>query len=116
MWSRIWDDERKEGIYGDQVTPRRLSELCSGCCRGVWTWIRHPLLLLENPRDRGAWWAAVSGVAQSRTRLKRLSSSSSSYYCSVTECLTLCDTMDCNPPGSSVLHDLPEFAQIHVHI
>ena len=30
---------------------------------------------LENPRDRGAWWAAVSGVAQSQTRLKRLSSS-----------------------------------------
>ena len=30
---------------------------------------------LENPRDRGAWWAAVSGVTQSRTRLKRLSSS-----------------------------------------
>ena len=33
---------------------------------------------LENPRDRGAWWAAVYGVAQSRTRLKRLNSSSSS--------------------------------------
>ena len=32
---------------------------------------------LENPRDRGAWWAAVYGVAQNRTRLKRLSSSSS---------------------------------------
>ena len=31
---------------------------------------------LENPRDRGAWWAAVSGVAQSRTRLKQLSSGS----------------------------------------
>jgi len=31
---------------------------------------------LENPRDGGVWWAAVSGVAQSRTRLKRLSSSS----------------------------------------
>ena len=31
---------------------------------------------LEKPRDRGAWWAAVYGVAQSRTRLKRLSSSS----------------------------------------
>ena len=30
---------------------------------------------LENPRDEGAWWAAVCGVAQSRTRLKRLSSS-----------------------------------------
>ena len=33
---------------------------------------------LENPRDRGAWWAAIYGVAQSWTRLKRLSSSSSS--------------------------------------
>ena len=32
---------------------------------------------LENPRDRGAWWAAVYGVAQSQTRLKRLSSRSS---------------------------------------
>ena len=38
---------------------------------------------LENPRDGGAWWAAVYGVTQSRTRLKRLSSSSSrsTYYC-----------------------------------
>ena len=35
---------------------------------------------LENPRAGGAWWAAVYGVAQSRTRLKRLSSSSSSNY------------------------------------
>ena len=39
---------------------------------------------LENPRDGGAWWAAVSGAAQSQTRLRRLSSSSSSketeYY------------------------------------
>ena len=33
---------------------------------------------LENPRDGGAWWAAVYGVAQSRAQLKRLSSSSSS--------------------------------------
>ena len=32
---------------------------------------------LENPRSREAWWAAVYEVAQSRTRLKRLSSSSS---------------------------------------
>ena len=32
---------------------------------------------LENPRDGGAWWAAVYGVTQSRTRLKRLSSCSS---------------------------------------
>ena len=33
---------------------------------------------LENPRDGGAWWAAVYGVAQTRTWLKRFSSSSSS--------------------------------------
>ena len=32
---------------------------------------------LENPMDGGAWWAPVYGVAQSRTRLQRLSSSSS---------------------------------------
>ena len=32
---------------------------------------------LENPRDEGAWWAAIYGVAQSRTRLKWLRSSSS---------------------------------------
>ena len=34
---------------------------------------------LENPRDEGAWWAAAAGVAQSRTRLKRLSSSSGKF-------------------------------------
>ena len=38
---------------------------------------------LENPRDGGACWAAVYGVAQNRTRLKRLSSSSSSVSFSV---------------------------------
>ena len=46
----------------------------------------HPLQCscLENPRDRGAWWAAVYGVAQSRTGLEWLSSSSSTgrgYAC-----------------------------------
>ena len=35
---------------------------------------------LENPRDGRAWWAAVYGVEQSRTHLKRLSSSSSSNH------------------------------------
>ena len=34
---------------------------------------------LENPRDGGGWWAAVYGVTQSRTRLKRLSSSSINF-------------------------------------
>ena len=53
---------------------------------------------LENPRDGGAWWAAVYGVAQSRTRLKRLSSSIYTYthraynthmYLSVRVCILL---------------------------
>ena len=35
---------------------------------------------LENPRDGGAWRAALCGVAQTRTRLKRLSSSSRMLY------------------------------------
>ena len=35
---------------------------------------------LENPRDRGAWWAAIYGVTQGRTRLKWLSNSNSNRY------------------------------------
>ena len=35
---------------------------------------------LENPRDGGAWWAAIYGVTQSRTRLKWLSSSNIYIY------------------------------------
>jgi len=35
---------------------------------------------LENPRDRGVWWAAIYGVAQSWTQLKRLSNSSSTVH------------------------------------
>ena len=42
---------------------------------------------LENPRDRGAWWAAIYGVTQSRTRLRWLSSSSSSSPLSI-QCLS----------------------------
>ena len=34
---------------------------------------------LENPRDGGAWWAAIYGVTQSWTRLKRLGSSKQAY-------------------------------------
>ena len=44
---------------------------------------------LQNLMDGGAWWAAVYGIAQSRTRLKRLSSSSSRTWkqprCPLTE-------------------------------
>ena len=84
---------------------------------------------LENPRDGGAWWAAVCGVAQSWTRLKRLSSSSSNSAlytslvmtymgccCSVAKlCLTLRDPINGSTPGFSILHYLLGFAQTHVH-
>ena len=60
----------------DWVTSLSLSLSCTGEGNG------NPLQYscLENPRDRGDWWAAVHGVAQSRTRLKRLSSSSSAGF------------------------------------
>ena len=50
---------------------------------------------LENPRDGGAWWAAVYGVAPSRTRLKRLSSSSSNVmeHAFSIICLTIHSTL-----------------------
>ena len=104
-------------------------------------WQPTPVFLLENPRDRGAWWAAIYGVAQSRTWLKRLSSSSSSswvfervkkkdkctemtwpledksvQFSSVAQsCLTLCNPMDSSAPGLPVYHQLPEFTQSLVH-
>ena len=54
-----------------QIVFVRLSLSCIGEGNG------NPLQCscLENPRDGGAWWAAICGVAQSRTWLKRLSSS-----------------------------------------
>ena len=63
------------GHYESDTTERihfRFSLSCIGGGNG------NPLQCscLENPRDGGAWWAAVCGVAQSWTRLKRLSSSS----------------------------------------
>ena len=50
---------------------------------------------LENPRDGGAWWAAVCGVTQSWTRVNRLSSRSSSPDSSV------CKESTCNAGGPS---------------
>ena len=49
---------------------------------------------LENPRDGGAWWASVYGVAQSRTQLKWLSSSSSSQSCGFSSSLVWMSELD----------------------
>ena len=65
-----------EGRWGSDTTERphfHFSLSCIGEGNG------NPLQCscLENPRDGGAWWAAVYGVTQSQTQLKQLSSSSS---------------------------------------
>ena len=46
-------------------------------------WQPIPVFLPGESKDGGAWWAAIYGVAQSRTQLKQLSSSSSSNSCLV---------------------------------
>ena len=58
---------------------------------------------LENPRDGGAWWAAVYGVVQSRTRLTGLSNSNSSkcFPCSSVGKESACNAGDPDSiPGS----------------
>ena len=60
------------GCWGSDTTKRLHFHYSFSC---IWERNDNPLQCssLENPRDRGAWWAAISGVAQSRTRLKQLS-------------------------------------------
>ena len=61
-------------------TPVSFWNISSHCREGNGTPLQ--CSCLENPRDGGAWWAAVCGVAQSQTRLKWFSSSSS-HWCSM---------------------------------
>jgi len=56
---------------------------------------------LENPRDGGAWWAAVYGVSQSQTWLKQLSSSSSKVVCY--SCLFKNFPVCCDPQSQRLL-------------
>ena len=57
---------------------------------------------LENPRDRGACWAAIYGVAQSRTQLKWQQQQQLLLLIRFKSCPTLCNPRDCSPPVSSV--------------
>ena len=80
-WRIPWTEEpgRLQFIGSlESDTTERLHFHFSLSCTGVGNGNPLQCSCLENPRDGGAWWAAVYGVAQSRTRLKRLSSSSSS--------------------------------------
>ena len=66
------------GVAKSQDTAEQLYFHFSLSCIGEGNGNPLPCSCLENPRDGGAWWAAVYRVGQSQTRLKRLSSSSSS--------------------------------------
>ena len=86
---------------------------------------------LENPRDRGTWWATVQRVTKNWTQLKWLSTHARIYMCVcmcvcvcvyissvqlvAQSCLTLCNPIDCSTPGLPVHHQLPEPAHTHVH-
>ena len=59
---------------------------------------------LENPRDGGDFWAAVYGVAQSRTRLRRLSSSSTVHR--VTKSITKSQTRLSQYPHHTHIYEL----------
>ena len=80
MVLKHWINVTPWGNCGSR-TVRRLPFHFSLSCTGEGNSNPLQCSCLENPRDRGAWWAAVYGVAQSWTRLKRLSSSSSSSVC-----------------------------------
>ena len=73
-WRRQW---QPTPVLLESDTTERLHFHFSLSCIGEGNGNPLQCSCLENPRDGGAWWAAVYGVAQSLTRLKRLSSSSS---------------------------------------
>ena len=66
--------------------------------------------------ERGTWWATDYWFTK-RHRVGCDWSNLSMYFCcSVARSyLTVCNPMDCSMPGFPVLHQLPEFPQIHVH-
>ena len=77
-----------------------------------WTWVR---------ASSGRWWKTGQPGGLKSMGLQRVSygwATSLSFFrfSSIAQlCLTLCDSTVRSTPGSPVLHDLPEFAQIHVH-
>ena len=79
-------------VRHEWATPFHFSLSCIGEGNG------NPLQYscLESPRDGGAWWAAVSGVAQSRTWLKWLSGNPLTLYACVFSCFQSCQTL-CDP-------------------
>ena len=80
-WRVLWTEE-PGGLLsvGSHRVRHDWSDLaCMHTCIGEGNGNPLQCSCLENPRDRGAWWAAVYGVTQSQTRLKQLSSSNRMY-------------------------------------
>ena len=83
---------------------------------------------LENPRDGGGWWAAVCGVAQSQTRLRRLSRSSSSMCVRISgdgvvlnhgcnlglplNCRTLSNSLQCSVASASSFYRIMAWVKL----
>ena len=122
-WKIPWTEEpgrlQSIGLLKSDMTERRhflfsLSHIGEGNGNPL------PCSCLENPRDGGAWWAAIYGVAQGRTRLKWLGSSSSSnwhsgrvfvFYCFCVPqfgCLT-------HPTWGSSSEDCPRATGVPLH-
>ena len=76
-WRIPWTEEAG-GLLSIRSHRVGLKQLSMHACIGEGNGNPLQYSCLENPRDRGAWWAAVYGVAQSQTRLKQSSSSSKS--------------------------------------
>ena len=74
-WKIQWMEEPGGLQSMGSLTTERLHFHCSLACIGEGNGNPLQCSCLENPRDGGAWRAAAYGVAQSRTRLTRLSSS-----------------------------------------
>ena len=81
-WKIPWTEEpgrlQSMGVMKSRTLTERLHFHFSLSCIGEGNGNPLQSSCLENPRDSRAWWAAICGVSQSRTQLKRLSSSSSS--------------------------------------
>ena len=76
-WRIQWTEEPGGLLSMGSQSRTRLKRLSMPACIGEGNGNPLQCSCLENPMDGGAWWAAVYGVARSRTRLKRLSCSSS---------------------------------------
>ena len=90
-WKVPWTEEpgRLQSMGSPRVgRTKRLHFRFSLSCTGEGNGTPLQYSCLENPRDGGAQWAAIYGVAQSRTRLQRLSSSSISLKITA-KCLTM---------------------------